>query len=157
MKRIICFIMIAALMVLSVPVYAVNSLGNYEYIMPLEFLKIERIKNFGIYKATHKNGTVSLYDTDGNKVSDNYDYIGEFDDFNALAEKDGKTYVLGYQGRVSNIYEGNVIGISDETIFIDLGENNDDRPLSYYQGEFGVYHGENLISTQPYSKFVQKK
>jgi len=156
MKRIISFVMIVVLLTLFVPVYAVNSLGSYKYIMPLEFLNIEKIKNFDIYKATHKNGSVSLYDADGNKLSDDYEYIGEFDDFNALARKNSKTYVLGYQGRVSNVYEGNVIGISDETVFIDLGENNDGRPLSYYQGEFGVYHGKNLVSTQPYSKFLQK-
>ncbi len=156
MKRITSFILILTILILALPVYAQNTADNYEYIMPLEFSRVERIKNFGIYKATHKDGTVAIYDTDGNKLSDNYDYIGEFDEFNALAGKDGKTYVLGYQGYVSHEYDGNVIGISDETIFIDHGGNNDDRPLSYYLGEFGVYHGKTLVSTQAYSKFIQK-
>ena len=156
MKHIMSYVLVLAILVLSLPVYAQDTADNYEYIMPVEFIRIERDARFVVYTATHKDGTVAIYDSDGNKISDNYDYIGEFDDFNALAGKDGKTYVVGYHGKVSTEYDGNVIGISDETVFIDHGENNDDRPLSYYQGEFGVYHGSELVSTQPYSKFVQK-
>ncbi len=156
MKKITALILALVLFGMNVPALAQSSVQNYEYILPLEFSRIERIKNFDIYKCTDKTGKVSLYDADGNKISESYDYIGEFDDFNALAGKDGKTYVLGYHGYVSHEYDGSVIGISDEIVFIDHGDNNDGRPFSYYQGEFGVYHGKTLVSSHPYSKFIQK-
>ncbi len=136
-------------------VYASDS-KNYSILLSCDFTEIRYDKRFGVFVGTHKDGSVAVYDNNGKKVSDDYDYIGEFDTFNTIARKDGKTYVLGHHGIISYEIEGDAIGFSDSVAFVDLGNNNDGRPLSYYQGEFGVVVGGKQVMTQPYSRYIQK-
>lgn len=156
MKKLISLLVMLAVVVSTIPAFATSQSKGYEFILPAEFTDIRIDKRFGVYTATHKNGKTAIYDINGNKVSDDYDYIGEFDDFNTIAKKDGKNYLLGYHGIVSYEIEGNPVAFSDSVAFIDLGNNNDGRPLSYYQGNFGVAIGGKIVSEQPYEKYVQK-
>lgn len=49
---------------------------NYEYILPMEYTKIERCQN--CYIAYDKQDKCAIYDLNGKKLSDDYDYIGSF-------------------------------------------------------------------------------
>lgn len=156
MKKLICLLVALTIVISSFPVFSISQSKGYEFILNAEYTDIRFDKRFGVYTATNKNGISAIYDINGNKLSDDYDYIGEFDDFNTIAKKDGKNYLLGYHGKVSYEIEGNPIAFSDSVAFIDLGNNNDGRPLSYYQGNFGVAFGGKIVSEHPYEKFVQK-
>lgn len=158
MKKVLSIVLLLTMIIsmcITQSAYA-SGFKNYSIILPCDFTDIRFDSRFGVYVATHKDGSVAIYDNNGKKVSDDFDYIGEFDTFNTIARKGDKNYVLGYHGIVSYEIEGNAIGFSDSIAFVDLGNNNDGRPLSYYQGEFGVIVGGKQVSTQPYSRFVQK-
>ena len=72
---------------------------NYEYILPMEYTKIERCQN--CYIAYDKQDKCAIYDLNGQKLSDDYDYIGSF--FNeqvAEARRDNQYYIINSYGTV---------------------------------------------------------
>ena len=49
---------------------------NYEYILPMEFARIERLDN--CYIAYDKQEKCAIYSLSGEKLTDDYDFIGPF-------------------------------------------------------------------------------
>ncbi len=130
---------------------------NYEYILPMEYTKIERCQN--CYIAYDKQDKCAIYDLNGKKLSDDYDYIGSF--FNkqvAEARKDNQYYIINPYGAVLGKFDKRIINVS-EYVLVNLTDSNEDgRPLSYFEGEFGVYtYTGELIKTLPYEKFKPYK
>ena len=130
---------------------------NYEYILPMEYTGIERYQN--CYIAYDKQDKCAIYDLNGKKLSDDYDYIGSF--FNeqvAEARRDNQYYIINSYGTVLGKFDTRIINVS-EYVLVNLTDSNEDgRPLSYFEGEFGVYtYAGELVKTLPYEKFKPSK
>ena len=78
MKKLLSIILtITMLCSMAITAFAEKSTQNYEYILPMEYTKIERRQN--CYIAYHKKqDKCAIYDLNGKKLSDDYDYIGSF-------------------------------------------------------------------------------
>lgn len=130
---------------------------NYEYILPMEYTNIQRLEN--CYIAYDNNAKCAVYGLDGKKLSDDYDYIGEF--YNnqvAEARKGTETYIINPYGTVIGKFDKKIIGVSDYVLMNLPDENDDGRPISYYEGEFGVYtYTGELIKVLPYEKYKPNK
>ena len=130
---------------------------NYEYILPIEYDKIYRLQNS--YIAYDKQEKCAIYDLNGKKLSDDYDYIGSF--FNeqvAEARKDNEYYVINTYGTVLCKFDKRIIDVS-EYVLVNLTDSNEDsRPLSYFEGEFGVYtYDGELVQVLMYEKYKPSK
>ena len=130
---------------------------NYEYILPMEYAGIDRLQN--CYIAYDKQEKCAVYDLNGKKLSDDYDYIGLF--FNeqiAEARKGNEYYIINPYGTVLCKFNKRIIDVS-EYVLVNLTKSNEDgRPFSYFEGEFGVYtYTGDLIKTLPYEKFKPYK
>ncbi|MBQ8526540.1 MAG: WG repeat-containing protein [Clostridia bacterium] len=142
----------------------VNGAGEmaYDYILKPEFERIERSYWYDTYyTATDKNGKVALYGSDGYKITGDYDTLRFYDDFGIamiLAQKDGVYYVLNNQGKVTSSFNKRVIGIDSSYVYVDLSGTTDDRPLSYYEGDFGVYtYNGTEIAVLSYDRYMPPK
>jgi len=155
MKRFLSsIIIISVLMGLWTTASAADN--GYEYILPVEFSEI-RHEIYDIYVAK-KDGSYAVYDANGKKLSADYDQIGQFKDWFAIAVRDGKQYKINHYGmEYAFEMDGRVLGLYDGITVADMSNNNDGRPLMYYEGEFGVYrtNGE-LIAKAPYSRFLRR-
>lgn len=157
MKKLLSIILaITMLCSMAITAFA-EKIQNYEYILPMEYTKIERRQN--CYIAYDKQDKCAIYDLNGKKLSDDYDYIGSF--FNkqvAEARKDNQYYIINPYGTVLGKFDKRIINVS-EYVFVNLTDSNEDgRPLSYFEGEFGVYtYTGELIKTLPYEKFKPYK
>lgn len=155
MKKLLSLILIIT-MLCSMTAFA-EAVQKYEYILPMEYTRIERCQN--CYIAYDKQDKCAIYDLNGKKLSDDYDYIGSF--FNkqvAEARKDNQYYIINPYGIVLGKFDKRIINVS-EYVFVNLTDSNEDgRPFSYFEGEFGVYTymGEH-IKTLPYEKFKPYK
>lgn len=130
---------------------------NYEYVLPMEYTKIERCQN--CYIAYDKQDKCAIYDLNGQKLSDDYDYIGSF--FNeqvAEARKDNQYYIINPYGTVLGKFDKRIINVS-EYVLVNLTDSNEDgRPLSYFEGEFGVYtYTGDLVKVLSYEEFKPPK
>ncbi len=160
MKKLLLFALVLSVIVSSALYVSAGTGENtqkYEYIMPMEYTNIERIQN--CYIAWDNREKCALYGLNGEKISDDYDYIGAFvDEQIASASKDGKYYVINNFGAAIGEFDGRIIDISDYILVNLTYSNEDGRPFSYYEGEFGVYtYTGELIKTLPYSKFNTPK
>lgn len=137
---------LSAAVIMSAPA-AVNARDteNYEYILPPEFLRIDIIDTYDgddlaiVYDKSEK---CALYNIKGEKLSGDYDNIMLINDFQYVftATRDGITDILHADGQVTASYDKKVIGADSAAIFLDLSDNSkDDRPISYYEGQFGIY------------------
>ena len=153
MKRIIMFFAVCLVLTLGI-----NAAGTFEYILPTEYTKIE----YGSYlvtehyiKALDKDGKESIFDFNGNKILGGYDRITLYEDGMAVGKRESEYDVINYQGKVMSTFGENFIGLSGSYVLLDLGNNNDGRPVSYYEGEFAVcdYHG-NQVKVLPYSEHL---
>ena len=157
MKKLLSIILtITILCSVAITAFA-EKIQNYEYVLPMEYTKIERCQN--CYIAYDKQDKCAIYDLNGKKLSDDYDYIGSF--FNeqvAEARKDNQYYIINSYGTVLGKFDKRIINVS-EYVFVNLTESNEDgRPFSYFEGEFGVYtYTGELIKTLPYEKFKPYK
>lgn len=141
---------------LQMPIFAEENV-NYEYVLPMEFVNVKRIPNG--YKTYGGSNGCALYNLKGEKISDDYDYINSFYNNDvASAEKGGKYYVINSFGEVLSEYDKRVLDVSDYVLVNLTDENEDGRPLSYCEGEFGVYNywGE-LLAVLPYDKYMPAK
>lgn len=130
---------------------------NYEYVLPMEYTRIERCQN--CYIAYDKQDKCAIYDLNGQKLSDDYDYIGSF--FNeqvAEARKDNQYYIINPYGTVLGKFDKRIINVS-EYVLVNLTDSNEDgRPLSYFEGEFGVYtYTGDLVKVLSYEEFKPPK
>lgn len=130
---------------------------NYDYVLPMEYTKIERCKN--CYIAYDKQDKCAIYDLNGQKLSDDYDYIGSF--FNkqvAEARKDTQYYIINSYGTVLGKFDKRIINVS-EYVLVNLTDSNEDgRPFSYFEGEFGVYtYTGDLVKVLSYEEFKPPK
>ncbi len=155
MKRLISLSIIFTLLLTSA-VFAQTD-KPYEYILPMEFERIERTEDRLI--AYESYDSCALYNLSGEKLSKNYEQITGFNDGLSIstAYKNGIMYVLDYDGNELGKFEQRVFEIG-KYILANISEvNNDGRPLRYYEGEFGVYdYNGNLIKALPYDKFYPK-
>ena len=134
-----------------------EKIQNYEYILPMEYTMIERCQN--CYIAYDKQDKCAIYDLNGKKLSDDYDYIGSF--FNeqvAEARKDNQYYIINPYGTVLGKFDKRIINVS-EYVLVNLTDSNEDgRPLSYFEGEFGVYtYTGDLVKVLSYEEFKPPK
>ena len=130
---------------------------KYEYILPMEYTRIERLQNF--YIAYDKQEKCSIYSLNGEKLSDDYDYIGAFyNEQVAEARKDNEYYIINTYGTVIGKFNKRIIDVADY-VLVNLSEENDDgRPYSYFEGEFGVYtYSGELVKVLSYEKFKPSK
>lgn len=157
MKKFLSVILSVAILMSVQTVTFAYSDENYEYVLSMEYSEIERLKNG--YLAWLNSETCALYNLNGEKISDDYDYIGAFykDDV-AMARKGGKYYVINGFGEVLSQYDKRVFDVSDMVLVNLTDENEDGRPFSYFEGEFGVYNywGE-LLTVLPYDKYMPSK
>ena len=157
MKKLLSLILtITILCPMAITAFA-EKIQNYEYILSMEYTKIERCQN--CYIAYDKQDKCAIYDLNGKKLSDGYDYIGSF--FNkkvAEARKDNQYYIINSYGTVLGKFDKRIINVS-EYVLVNLTDSNEDgRPLSYFEGEFGVYtYTGELVKTLPYEKFKPYK
>lgn len=130
---------------------------NYEYILPMEYTGIERCQS--CYIAYDKQNKCAIYDLNGKKLSDDYDYIGSFfDEQVAEARRDNEYYIVNPYGTVLGKFDKRIINVS-EYVLVNLTESNEDgRPLSYFEGEFGVYtYTGDLVKVLSYEEFKPPK
>lgn len=157
MKKFLSIVLCAVLLISAQTVTFADNNENYEYVLTMEYSGIERLKNG--YLAWFNSETCALYNLKGEKISDDYDYIGAFykDDV-AMARKDGKYYVINSFGEVLSEYDNRVIDVSELVLVNLTDENEDGRPFSYFEGEFGVYNywGE-LLTVLSYDKYMPSK
>ena len=149
--------MLSAAMLFPVTsVFSENS-KNYEYILPMEYVRIERLQNS--YIAYDKQEKCAIYDRDGKKLSDDYDYIGSFfNDTAAAAKKGNEYYIINPYGTVLSKFDKRIIDTADYVLVNLTDSNEDGRPSSYFEGEFGVYtYTGELVKVLPYDKFKPNK
>ncbi len=157
MKKLLSLILtITMLCYMAITAFA-EKIQNYEYILPMEYTKIERCQN--CYIAYDKQDKCAIYDLNGKKLSDDYDYIGSF--FNeqvAEARKDNQYYIINPYGTVLGKFDKRIINVS-EYVLVNLTDSNEDgRPLSYFEGEFGVYtYTGDLVKVLSYEEFKPPK
>ena len=157
MKKLLSIILaITMLCSMAITAFA-EKIQNYEYILPMEYTKIERCQN--CYIAYDKQDKCAIYDLNGKKLSDDYDYIGSF--FNkqvAEARKDNQYYIINPYGTVLGKFDKRIINVS-EYVFVNLTDSNEDgRPFSYFEGEFGVYtYTGDLVKVLSYEEFKPPK
>ncbi len=155
MKKLLSFILIAAMVLPCLAFGAETNSQGYEIVMPVEFSEIRK-EIYDIYVAK-KDGSYAVYDAEGNKKSADYDSISEYNDWFAVAEKDGKQHKINHYGMEYDFdVPGRVLQSYDNSQIVDISNNNDGRPLMYYEGEFGIYRNGELIAKAPYSKFLRK-
>lgn len=157
MKKLLSLILTITILCSTAIVAFAEKIQNYEYVLPMEYTIIERCQN--CYIAYDKQDKCAIYDLNGKKLSDDYDYIGSF--FNeqvAEARRDNQYYIINPYGTVLGKFDKRIINVS-EYVFVNLTDSNEDgRPFSYFEGEFGVYtYTGELIKTLPYEKFKPYK
>ena len=157
MKKLLSLILTITLLCSTAATVFAEKIQNYEYILPMEYTGIERCQS--CYIAYDKQDKCAIYDLNGKKLSDDYDYIGSF--FNeqvAEARKNNQYYIINPYGTVLGKFDKRIINVS-EYVFVNLTDSNEDgRPFSYFEGEFGVYtYTGELIKTLPYEKFKPYK
>ena len=157
MKKLLSLILTITILCSTAIVAFAEKIQNYEYVLPMEYTIIERCQN--CYIAYDKQDKCAIYDLNGKKLSDDYDYIGSF--FNeqvAEARRDNQYYIINSYGTVLGKFDKRIINVS-EYVLVNLTDSNEDgRPLSYFEGEFGVYtYTGELINTLPYEKFKPYK
>lgn len=149
MKKILSLIIFLFLCI--TPVYA------YEYILPEEYKNIKIYDNFDIIVAQDKDMQTAIYDFSGKKISDDYDIIQDFGENQVtIATKDNKDLLINCQGTIVNEFEEKLLGVfNNNLVFVDMGNNNDGRPLNKYEGNFAVcnFQGNNSVLI-PYKKFI---
>ena len=157
MKKLLSIILaITILCSMAITAFA-EKIQNYEYILPMEYTGIERCQS--CYIAYDKQDKRAIYDLNGKKLSDAYDYIGSF--FNeqvAEARKDNQYYIINPYGTVLGKFDKRIINVS-EYVLVNLTDSNEDgRPLSYFEGEFGVYtYTGDLVKVLSYEEFKPPK
>ncbi len=130
---------------------------HYEYILPMEYTRIDRLQN--CYIAYGKQEKCAIYSLNGEKLSDDYDYIGAFyNEQVAEARKDNEYYIINTYGTVIGKFDKRIINVADY-VLVNLSDSNDDgRPYSYFEGEFGVYtYSGELVKVLSYEKFKPSK
>ena len=155
MKRMISFFIIISILCSFVCVNAETEQKSYEIVLPVEFSEIRK-EIYDIYVAK-KDGSYAVYDAEGNKKSADYDSICEYDDWFAVATKDGKQYQINHYG-MEYVFDvpGRVLQGYNNSEIVDISNNDDGRPRMYYEGEFGIYRNGELIAKAPYSKFLRR-
>ena len=130
---------------------------NYEYILPMEYAEIDQQQN--CYIAYDKQEKCAIYDLNGKKLSDDYDYIGSF--FNeqvAAARKGNEYYIINSYGTILSKFDKRIIDVADYVLVNLTDSNEDGRPLSYFEGEFGVYtYSGELVKVLSYEEFKPLK
>ena len=155
MKRTISFFIVISILTSFVCVDAKTMQKGYEFVLPVEFSEIRK-EIYDIYVAK-KGGKYAVYDTEGNKKSADYDSIGEYNDHFAIAVKNGKQYKINHYGMEYDFgVPGRIFQSYNNVEIVDISNNNDGRPLMYYEGEFGIYRNSELIAKAPYSKFLRR-
>lgn len=157
MKKLLSLILTITILCSTAIVAFAEKIQNYEYVLPMEYTIIERCQN--CYIAYDNQDKCAIYDLNGKKLSDDYDYIGSF--FNeqvAETRKNNQYYIINPYGTVLGKFDKRIINVS-EYVFVNLTDSNEDgRPFSYFEGEFGVYtYTGELINTLPYEKFKPYK
>ena len=94
--------------------YAVKE-QPYSYILPMEYTDIETDNCANVIIARDKSGNCAVYNYDGEKVSENYDYIKRFKYDVTLAKRNGINYFINYQGTV--------VGSTDKTVLYYNADN----------------------------------
>ncbi len=156
MKRTISFFIVISILTSFVCVNAKTMQKGYEFVLPVEFSEIRREMPYGVYVAK-KDGSYAVYDAEGNKKSADYDSISEYNDHFAIAVKDGKQYKINHYGMEYDFgVPGRIFQSYNNVEIVDISNNNDGRPLMYYEGEFGIYRNSELIAKAPYSKFLRR-
>lgn len=157
MKKSVWIVLTAAILWLMTAAAFAETAQKYEYILPMEYTQITRLQNG--YVAYDKQGKCAVYDLNGEKISDDYDFIGSFwDDKAAAAQKDNAYYIINPYGTVLGRFDRRIINVAD-FVLVNLTDTNDDgRPSSYYEGDFGVYtYSGELIGVLPYERFKPSK
>ncbi len=155
MKRMISFFIVISILASFVCVNAETEQKGYEIVLPVEFSEIHK-EIYDIYVAK-KGDSYAVYDASGKKISADYDSISEYNDWFAVAVKDGKQYKINHYGMEYDFgVPGRVLQSYNNSEIVDISNNNDDRPRMYYEGEFGIYRNGELIAKAPYSKFLRR-
>ncbi len=154
MKKLVSFILVAAMVLPCLAFGAETNSRGYEIVLPVEFSEIRK-EIYGIYVAK-KDGSYAVYDANGKKISADYDSISEYDSHLAIARRDGENYIINHYGMESNKIEGRIWRIYDYTLLVDIsGRVNDGRPLHYYEGELAVCNTKGeIIAKSDWQKFV---
>ncbi len=135
--------------------------ADFEYILPTEYQKVEFAAFLGAGRriiATDKDGHTAMYNQNGEKVSADYEFISLGTDGIGIARRGGKVYLINYNGKEVGEFGENYISHDSTYVLLDLGSNNDGRPIFYYQGEFAVctYDG-TVVKTLPYEGFLPSR
>ena len=134
-----------------------DKIQNYEYILPMEYVNIERFDD--CYIVYDKQEKLSVYSLDGKKMSEAYDFISSFNENGvAVATRDNVDYIINAQGIVLGKFSKRIINLGDYVLMNLSDENEDGRPFSYFEGEFGVYtYTGELLKVLSYEKFKPSK
>lgn len=133
--------------------YAVKE-QPYSYILPMEYTDIETDNCANVIIARDKLGNCAVYNYDGEKVSENYDYIKRFKYDVTLAKRNGINYFINYQGTVVGSTDKTVLYYNADNVLVDLSDNPREAPIHYYGGEFGVCDfGGEIKAVLPYQGF----
>lgn len=153
MKKLFVSFLICILLVIGV-----SASGTFEYILPTEFAQIQygTYLNIGRYiKALDKNGKEHLYNFDGKLIIGGYDSIMMYENGMGVGKNGDKYDIINYQGKVLSTHGEGFICLSGNFVFVDFGNNNDGRPLKFYEGNFGVYdYSGNLLKTLAYADYL---
>lgn len=163
MKRFLNIVIMCVLLTLSSA-----AAGTFEYILPAEFKKIEIVSYSDtdrLYVGYAEDGSCAAYNADGEKVSDDYEWLYFGSDgigvgvngMGSVGLRGTEYTIVNHNGEVIGTFGENFILRSGNYVFVDLGDNLDGRPMKYFQGEFAVCNlkGEQL-KVLPYDKYVVK-
>ena len=158
MKKIVSFFLALMLSLPTTILAFAEEIQNYEYILPMEFARIERLDS--CYIAYDKQEKCAIYSLSGEKLTDDYDFIGPFNENGiAIAMTDNISYTVNSQGDVIGKFDKRIMGDCGTYVIMNLDDENEDgRPSSYFMGEFGVYsYTGELLKVLPYEKFNPPK
>ncbi|MBE6679048.1 MAG: WG repeat-containing protein, partial [Ruminococcaceae bacterium] len=135
--------------------------ATFEYILPTEYQKIEFATFLGTgwrIIAMDKNGNTAMYNHKGEKLSADYDSFSLNTNGIGIARRGDKVFLINYNGKEIEEFGGNYISHDSSYVLLDLGNNNDGRPIFYYQGEFAVctYDGK-VVKTLPYEDYLPSR
>ena len=159
MKKILSTLLVLVLTLSSFSTIYASEEQPYEYILPMEYTSIRQARN-DLIVAYDTDGKCALYDMYGTKLLDGYDMISENFNFHGITygKRGDTTDIINMQGTVLSSHNKKVLNLGDYVMVNLSDENNDGRPLHYYEGEFGVYdYMGNLRKTFNYDSFRKPK
>jgi hypothetical protein len=124
---------------------------NYEYILPMEYDRVDLLDAYKLLQAWSAEKS-ALFDLNGNRVTDWYEFLADSGWGYFLALKDNTVFTLGPDGVETGFSaEKRIAGYGEGIIVTTDLDQSDGMPLRYYEGDYHVYNIDGtLLATFPH-------